>query len=402
MTPQVFRDTTIQAVVSRVKEEFGADAMILTTRRVPRSPRDPYGEDLFEILAVPKESDPKSNPATRKYANSKDVVDKGSINKKYGVKKSGNFDSNFDNRSNDLGSIWNELAGLKDLITLAGFGRGIQTVMANHPDATQLFASLLKCGISDSLAHSLLKDADRELSEAVRRDTKVRGTLKKYVIKACMAMLSTNDPFRTESGDGMPHVAAFVGPTGVGKTTTVAKLAAELSLNRKLKVGLISIDNYRIGALEQLKTYGAIMGLPCIPAFNKEDLGRALNRMRALDVVLVDTAGHSHWDEDKMAEATTLLKKEIRVSIHLVLSMTTGRGVMKEAARAFSSLKPETYVFTKIDESRQCGKILDQVQDLALPVSMVTNGQRVPEDLMIPNIRELVGIVLGTEQEGER
>jgi len=369
MTPQVFRDKTIQAAITRVKEKLGGDAMILSTRRVPKSPRDPYGRDLFEIEAAPKGSCPESPPSKRKEPGSEETY-----------------------------SLREELAGIKDLISLTGLGSGMQEMVMNHPESTRLFASLLRCGISDSLAQSLLKRACRSLDRTEKRERKGPGSLKKYLILECMEGLGTRDPFKVESGDGMPHVAAFVGPTGVGKTTTIAKLAAELSLNRGRKVGLISIDNYRIGALEQLKTYGAIMGLPCIPAFNKEDLGRALNRMRTLDVVLVDTAGHSHRDREKMAEVTALLKEDIRVSTHLVLSLTTGRMEMKEAARAFSGLHPETYVFTKVDETRQCGKILDQISDLALPVSMITNGQKVPEDLVVPDTRELLGIMLGTEQ----
>jgi flagellar biosynthesis protein FlhF len=192
-------------------------------------------------------------------------------------------------------------------------------------------------------------------------------------------------------------VAAFVGPTGVGKTTTIAKLAAALSFQKKMKVALISIDNYRVGAFEQLKAYASIMGLVCVPAFNSQDLSSALDRMKSMDMVLIDTAGHSHFDRVKIDEILQLIQTDFRISTHLVLSVTSESTIMKDAASAFSVFNPETLVFTKIDETRRCGKILDQVSDLKLPVSLIANGQRVPEDLIVPDKRQLLKIILGKE-----
>ena len=192
-------------------------------------------------------------------------------------------------------------------------------------------------------------------------------------------------------------MAAFVGPTGVGKTTTIAKLAAELTFKRKKRVGLISIDNYRVGAFEQLKAYASIMGIGCIPAFSTEDFSMAIDKMCSMDIILIDTAGHSHSDKIKMDELAGVVNGSFNVSVHLVLSMATGAVDMKEAASAFAVLNPVTYVFTKIDETRMCGKIFDQINELKMPVSLITNGQRVPEDLIIPDRKKLLSIILGTE-----
>jgi flagellar biosynthesis protein FlhF len=271
--------------------------------------------------------------------------------------------------------------------------------MADHSESAGLFAALLRAGVSEQRARMLVKNACEAMDEIYGKGAGSSALLKRYVLKECLRQVQTVDPFDgNQEASGMPHAAAFVGPTGVGKTTTIAKLAARLKFKMKKSVGLISIDSYRMGAFEQLKSYGTIMGVICIPAYSRDDLVKALERMAHLDVVLIDTAGHSPSDTPRMAEVAHVLDNGFKVSVHLVLSVTTGFFNMRESAKAFSALNPESYVFTKIDETRQCGKILDQVGDLRLPISFVTNGQRVPEDLIVPTSQDILGIMLGREQ----
>ena len=223
-----------------------------------------------------------------------------------------------------------------------------------------VLASFLRAGVSERLAISLIERATQTLDPNLAQPERIKQ-LKKNVMTLCLDRLEVKDYFTRNNSSGVPHVAAFVGPTGVGKTTTIAKLAALLSLKRKMKVGLISIDNYRIGAFEQLKAYASIMGLLCVPAFSAQDLACALDRMKSMDVVLIDTAGHSHYDNPKIDEILKLIKSDFGISVHLTLSVTAESINMKEAASAFSVFNPDTYVFTKIDETKRCGKILDQI-----------------------------------------
>ncbi len=367
MRAKVFKERSIREAVARVKEELGSDAMILATRKVPRSPRDPYGTEMFEVEAAPKDQS---------------VVQAG---------PEPGFTQFFE-------PIRDELISIKDLLSMVGLGSGIQTLMLNHGDTGGIFASLLRTGMSEKTVQSVLCRASALLEKEDAGHKKLKSTgLKPLVIKDCLARLDVLDPFIKSQSAKQPHVAAFVGPTGVGKTTTIAKIAAELSLRRKLKVGLVSIDNYRVGAFEQLKVYASIMRLRCVPAFSGADVSKALDRMRDMDVVLMDTAGHSHCDSARMKEIEGAIKGDYRISVHLVLSATTGLVDMKAAAKAFSVFDPETYVFTKIDETRQCGKLMDQVCEMPMPVSLITNGQRVPEDLIIPDKKELLSIILGSE-----
>jgi len=371
MRVKIFRARTVQEAMASIKEELGPDAMILSTRRVPRSPRDPYGKEMFEIEASPK-ADPRENVV----AGPKGYVVNG---------------------DKDFSPIKDELSSIKDLISLVGLGGGLDSMLRDHSESAALFASLLRTGISEKKAKAIMKDACVAMEIDHARDS--GSTLKKYVIKECLKEIKTIDPFAEGTAfSGRPHAAAFVGPTGVGKTTTIAKLAAELKFKRKKNVGLISIDSYRMGAFEQLKSYASIMGIMCVPAFTRDDMVKALERMGNMDIVLIDTAGHSHSDTARMDEVAELFRGDFKVSVHLVLSVTTGFIDMKTAAKAFSALNPESYVFTKIDETIRRGKILDQVGDLRLPISLVANGQRVPEDLIIPRPQDLLGIVLGHEQ----
>jgi flagellar biosynthesis protein FlhF len=215
----------------------------------------------------------------------------------------------------------------------------------------------------------------------------------KNIIQEIFSVVQVCDPFA--SGHDTRQVAAFVGPTGVGKTTTIAKLSAELSLKHKKRVGIISIDSYRIGAVEQLRTYADIMGLPCLPAFSAEDFQHALGRMENRDIILVDTAGQSHLDMRRMRELGQLMAGETVISNHLVLSSTIKREDMLEAAKNFTTLSPRSYVFTKVDETRTRGGIIDQVMELSLPVSYITNGQRVPEDIMGATQKRILQLVIG-------
>jgi flagellar biosynthesis protein FlhF len=159
------------------------------------------------------------------------------------------------------------------------------------------------------------------------------------------------------------------------------------------------VDSYRIGAVDQLKTYAAIMGLPFLSAFSKEDLGKALKKMEDRDVILIDTAGQSHRDVARLKELGELLGKSFSIDTHLVLSAATKPEDMKAAADNFSILKPSSYVFTKVDETGSRGGLIDQLLNLKLPVSYITNGQRVPEDIVAATPRRVLKLVL---QGGER
>ncbi len=204
--------------------------------------------------------------------------------------------------------------------------------------------------------------------------------IRAFVIQAIENLLEISPP--VFSGDGEQQRIALIGPTGVGKTTTLAKLAAYYLANYSNSIALITIDTYRIAAVEQLKVYGEIMHLPVEVVISPEQLEESLARHADKSLVLIDTAGRSPKDTLCIHELTSFLKPELNIEKHLVLSAATRENELLDTIEHFSQVGIDRTIFTKIDECSRNGVILSvQIRNSA-PLSYITNGQRVPEDLL--------------------
>ena len=184
----------------------------------------------------------------------------------------------------------------------------------------------------------------------------------------------------------------MIGPTGVGKTTTVAKLAAEFAKRHGTdQVALITTDSYRIGAFEQLATFGRIIGCPVKQAKDSDELALLLNQLQQRKLILIDTAGMSQRDV-RLAEKLASLVHNSRVKIksYLVLSATAQARVMQESVTHFKRIPLSGCIFTKLDECLSLGEVINVAIANALPVSYLTNGQRVPEDIAVADAPKLV------------
>lgn len=191
-----------------------------------------------------------------------------------------------------------------------------------------------------------------------------------------------------------PRIIALVGPTGVGKTTTTAKLAAMYALNRGNKVALITMDIFRVGAVEQLKTYTKIMGIPLEVASTPKELERSVERHADCDLILIDTAGRSHKDSDKLEEMKGFLEHTIQADIYLCLSATTKDRELEVILNRFSIFPISKVVFTKLDESESVGCIVNLLLKANLQIAYFTTGQRVPEDIEVATSEKLAELVL--------
>ena len=180
---------------------------------------------------------------------------------------------------------------------------------------------------------------------------------------------------------GRPKVVALVGPTGVGKTTTLAKLAAHFQLVEKKRVGLVTLDCYRIGAIEQLRRYAEILGLPLRTVTQPGNTAEAIEGFSDCDVILVDTAGRSQKDQERLVEVRDLLGEIGEVEVHLCLSLATAPEAMFAATESFRLVGYDRIIFTKRDESYRKGYLWDLFGLSQAPVSYVTCGQEVPEDI---------------------
>jgi flagellar biosynthesis protein FlhF len=194
---------------------------------------------------------------------------------------------------------------------------------------------------------------------------------------------------------GKAKVAAFVGPTGVGKTTTVAKLAALEALSNKKKVALVSIDNYRIAALEQLRIYATIMDLPFKAVSSPEELERTIAHFADKDLILIDTAGRSQRDHRHLTEIKQFLRQSFPVEIYLVMSVTHKENNLSAISQEYGLLPIDRLIFSKLDESCTYGTMLNQLARINKPLSYLTTGQKVPEDIEIATQERIVSLLLG-------
>jgi flagellar biosynthesis protein FlhF len=182
-----------------------------------------------------------------------------------------------------------------------------------------------------------------------------------------------------------------VGPTGVGKTTTIAKLAAQFILKHGAgQVALITTDNYRIGAHEQLATYGRLLDVPVRVAANAEELRSHISSFNTKRLVLIDTAGMSQRDMRLAEQIQTLQQEDVPIKTYLVMSAATQYKAMNEIINSFKVFNPESSILTKLDETVVQGSALSASIEQQLPISFMTNGQQVPEDIYFPDAYRLI------------
>lgn len=195
---------------------------------------------------------------------------------------------------------------------------------------------------------------------------------------------------------GGPVICFLIGPTGTGKTTTIAKLAAVAALkhHQRRRVALLTVDTYRIGASEQLKVYGRIMGLPVAVVESPGEMSQAVEALSNWEMVLVDTAGRAPRDKDSLDELAGLIQRAPGAQVLLCLSATAKAEDMSEVADRYLSLPLSGLIFTKIDESKSYGGLVNQVSRLGLPVTHLTCGQRVPEDIYDATPLRVVRLIL--------
>ncbi|TDF98211.1 flagellar biosynthesis protein FlhF [Paenibacillus piri] len=195
------------------------------------------------------------------------------------------------------------------------------------------------------------------------------------------------------------RVVHFVGPTGVGKTTTIAKLAAEQVLKYNRKVGFITSDTYRIAAVEQLKTYATILNVPLEVVFSPQDLSKAYEQLKDRDLIFMDTAGRNYRNEMYVSELNALLNSQGKSETFLVMSLTTKYKDMKAITENFSKFKLDKVLFTKMDETESLGPIVNLVHDFKLQLSYVTNGQSVPDDITELAEHHIIDLILGARKD---
>jgi flagellar biosynthesis protein FlhF len=256
----------------------------------------------------------------------------------------------------------------------------------------QLYTELIDVEVEEELARELVHQLKQNpgsdsLSDAPAAKARLRSMVEQEV--HCTAPI-TPVP-------GQRRVVALVGPTGVGKTTTIAKLAANFRLRDGIRMGLVTVDTYRIAAVEQLRTYAEIIDLPMKVVTSPREMRRALDELSGLDLVLIDTAGRSPRDELKIQELKSLLAEARVDEVHLVLSLAASPRNLQATAEKFAPAGTTAMILTKLDEAVGMGSLLSVARRVPLPVSYLTTGQDVPDDIEHASARRVARLVLGEE-----
>jgi flagellar biosynthesis protein FlhF len=250
------------------------------------------------------------------------------------------------------------------------------------------FQRLISLGLDENVAFFLNRSASRELSHGEDGKVQFRRGLNQAISE--MIQVAPVGPLEGAAG----NIAAFIGPTGVGKTTTIAKLAARFALKEQKKVRLLTLDTYRIAAAEQLKTYGEIIGVPVRVILSVDELNDVVNGAQEEDFLLIDTIGHSHKKVSEYVQLAHYLSRNERIQKHLVLSTATNPSDLRETIESFEAFGPDSLVFTKLDESSSHGVIVNELVRTRKPLSCLTNGQNVPEDLILPMTQTVADMVV--------
>lgn len=275
-----------------------------------------------------------------------------------------------------------ELVQMKDMLT--------RVMSQEVPESSVV--TLRQALREQEVAEPVLKDMVSQMTAgailADKSSSAAREALEKYLKKA----IHVNEGISLENGK--VKIVALIGATGVGKTTTLAKIAARFVLEKGVSMALITADTYRISAVEQLKTYSDIIGLPLEIVYSPEELKKAIHKYRNKQLILIDTAGRSQYNDYQMQELNELLAVEPDIEKHLVMSSTTKSRDALDILEKFSACQPDCVLFTKTDETSSLGIILNLLHEKKIALSYLTNGQSVPDDILPANVEALTELLL--------
>jgi len=264
------------------------------------------------------------------------------------------------------------------------------------PSLLELYGDLLTNDVDPMIALRLCEYTQRALTDEGDADTVDPERARIFMRRVIANFIPVASPIQLDPGK--LRVAALVGPTGVGKTTTIAKLAAYAKLELKQKVALLTLDTFRLAAVDQLQQYAQILQVPLHVALTVEDLRSALRFYQDRTLVLIDTPGHNPKDTEVLDQLRHFLEELPEVETHLVLSATTKPKDLADIALRFEPLKPSRLIFTKLDETSTYGPILSTLVRVKRPLSYLGTGQEVPQDLELATSRRVSDLILPVPQ----
>ena len=400
MKLKTFVAPTYTEALNKVKAELGDDVVIVSSKEIKKKTLTSPG--LYEIVVAIDEKKEKTNNSEKiddvmlKISSMAKEIDKTiSYDKFVSEEKTINkIETN-----PDIKELKKEFEKLSD--TLKFLQATVWEIVNKEnldlpPEFSEIYALSRASGMNPKHLDEIMKLTLKYMPFQMRKSS---NTIKRYFYTLLKKMI----PIRIEREITPPHkkIMMFVGPTGVGKTTTIAKLAARYAykLSSRHKVGIITLDTYRIGAVEQLMTYAKMMKLPIETVVDPSDFEDALNTLRHNDYILIDTVGSSQHDKEKIEKLSSFLKVDsfAEINVNLVLSAVTKYEDLVDIYRNFSILPIDTLIFTKLDETKTYGNIFSLLLDTKKPISYFSIGQEVPDDLVEADADRIINGILTKE-----
>lgn len=422
MRTKKFVGPDIKTVTLQMKHELGPDAIILNTRKVPKGGvLGVLGKELVEITAAIDEQvdlqhtsyAPASVAETddRSTTSFEFLLKNSGIQIPAGVLRSGgnqtldglrkvteHFDKGNAETVISLPSQAREVAEYNHLKSdvediKAAVMEIAQTLRYNHAPA---LPDYLKTAYVTLIEHDVNERLALELTEAVYKsmppgEMDRKDLIDQRLIETIAGLVKTGTTSKPESK--RPRVVALVGPTGAGKTTTIAKLTAIEKFVNNAGVGLITVDTFRIGAIEQLRTFAFIADIPMEVVYRPTEVSSALKKFSDKDVVFVDTVGRSQRAKKDLAELKKFVDAAKPDEVHLVLSASTSGKTLADVVERFKTLHPNNLIFSKIDEAVTFGPLFNIVQKMNVNVSYLTTGQGVPDDIVAADGIKIASLV---------
>ncbi|SFF70723.1 flagellar biosynthesis protein FlhF [Halobacillus alkaliphilus] len=357
MKVKKFQAVSMSEVMKKVKSELGSEAVVLNTKTLkPGGLFKRFKKDLIEVIAA--------------------VDSSASIQREVQSSKSSQALSSNESAASSNEAIMNELKQLRLMMEQNN----------DHSPGSGKFAAWYKHLIAQELEPELAASIVQHIDDKQWTDNSgQKDGMERLLTEEITKRLNPYPFGHKQLSKTFVHL---VGPTGVGKTTTAAKLAAEAVLNKKLNVAFITTDTYRIAAIDQLKTYAKILEVPLEVAYNLEDYELAIEKYKDFDLVLVDTAGRNYLQASYVEELNQLLKINDDSETFLVLSLTSKYLDMRDIYEKFRHIPISKVIFTKEDETSTYGGAINLLVRHKLGVAYLTNGQNVPDDIeeASPNI----------------